>query len=56
MDTGSPMPFGSRDASNSVDPPGLTHKFQDERSILALAISEGRIFAGTQAGELLVLR
>lgn len=34
--------------------PALFHKVKNERSILALAVSDSRLFAGTQAGEILV--
>ncbi|KAL8689258.1 MAG: hypothetical protein Q9218_005031 [Villophora microphyllina] len=34
--------------------PALFHKVRTERSILALAVFEGRLFAGTQDGEILV--
>lgn len=34
--------------------PTLFHKVKNDRSILALAISNSRLFAGTQAGEILV--
>ncbi|KAL8803943.1 MAG: hypothetical protein Q9200_006020 [Gallowayella weberi] len=36
------------------DPPTLFHKVKNERSILALAVSGARLFAGTQSGEILV--
>lgn len=36
------------------DKPTLFHKVKNERSILALAVSDSRLFAGTQAGEILV--
>lgn len=39
------------EASNQ---PVLFHKIKNERSILALAVSDSRLFAGTQAGEILV--
>ncbi|KAL8974109.1 MAG: hypothetical protein Q9197_001651 [Variospora fuerteventurae] len=39
------------EASNQ---PALFHKIKNERSILALAVSDSRLFAGTQAGEILV--
>lgn len=34
--------------------PTLFHKVKNERSILALAVSDARLFAGTQSGEILV--
>ena len=34
--------------------PVLFHKVKDKRSILALIVSESRIFAGTQGGEIIV--
>ncbi|KAL8668482.1 MAG: hypothetical protein Q9168_006891 [Polycauliona sp. 1 TL-2023] len=39
--------------SKSRGPPVLFHKVKNERSILALAVSEARLFAGTQSGEIL---
>ena len=35
-------------------PPILYHKVKNDEAILALAISEARLFAGTQSGEILV--
>ncbi|KAL8994844.1 MAG: hypothetical protein Q9169_005291 [Polycauliona sp. 2 TL-2023] len=40
--------------SEHREPPALFHKVKNERSILALAVSEARLFAGTQSGEILV--
>ncbi|KAL9012943.1 MAG: hypothetical protein Q9173_002338 [Seirophora scorigena] len=37
-----------------LDEPALFHKIRNERSILALAVSDARLFAGTQAGEISV--
>ncbi|KAI4097770.1 MAG: hypothetical protein LQ344_000042 [Seirophora lacunosa] len=37
-----------------LDESTLFHKIKNERSILALAVSDARLFAGTQAGEILV--
>ena len=34
--------------------PALFHKVKNKKSILALTVSNSRIFAGTQGGELLV--
>ena len=34
--------------------PTLSHRMKHDKSILALAVSEHYIFAGTQGGELLV--
>ena len=34
--------------------PDLFHKVKDDQSILALAVAEGRIFAGTQGGNIVV--
>ncbi|KAI4118274.1 MAG: hypothetical protein LQ338_007428 [Usnochroma carphineum] len=36
------------------DHPTLFHRVKNEKSILALAVSDGRLFAGTQAGDILV--
>ncbi|KAL8649025.1 MAG: hypothetical protein Q9226_005750 [Calogaya cf. arnoldii] len=40
--------------SRAREPPLLFHKVKDKTSILALAVSEARLFAGTQSGEILV--
>ncbi|KAL8636876.1 MAG: hypothetical protein Q9228_005786 [Teloschistes exilis] len=44
------------DTSNTgaLSTPALFHKVKNERSILALAVFDGRLFAGTQDGEILV--
>lgn len=34
--------------------PALSHRMKHDKSILALAVSEHYIFAGTQGGEILV--
>ncbi|KAL8776466.1 MAG: hypothetical protein Q9213_008262 [Squamulea squamosa] len=44
----------ARSDSAARDSPTLFHKVKNERSILALAVSEARLFAGTQSGEILV--
>ena len=36
------------------DGPVLFHKVKNQRSILSLCVSDGKIFAGTQGGEILV--
>lgn len=44
-------------ASNSASigrQPSLFHKIKNEKSILAVAVSDSRIYAGTQGGDLLV--
>lgn len=46
--------FRVRSASSKGQNPALFHKLKDERSILALLISNGKIYAGTQSGDLLV--
>ena len=40
--------------SNSNDPPALFHKVKNQKSILALVVSDSKIYAGTQGGEILV--
>ena len=45
---------GSNTASKISQEPGLFHKIKDQSSILALLVSESKIFAGTQSGDLLV--
>ncbi|KAL8664858.1 MAG: hypothetical protein Q9202_002720 [Teloschistes flavicans] len=40
--------------TGTLSTPALFHKVKNERSILALAVSDGRLFAGTQDGEILV--
>ena len=45
---------GLSDTPDTNFVPYLTHKIQNQRSILVLAASEEKIFAGTQEGELLV--
>lgn len=42
-------------ASNDTQP-SLFHKIKNQKSILALALSDSRIYAGTQGGDLLVRR
>lgn len=44
-------------ASNSASigtQPTLFHKIKNQKSILAIAVSDSRIYAGTQGGDLLV--
>ena len=43
----------SNSASNATQP-SLFHKIKNQRSILAIAVSDSRIYAGTQGGDLLV--
>ena len=38
----------------AVNGPALFHKVKNQKSILAIVISNSRVFAGTQGGELLV--
>ena len=40
--------------SSALNGPALFHKVKNQKSILAIAVSDSRIFAGTQGGELLV--
>lgn len=42
-----------RPAANGLEPT-LFHKVKNQKSILALAVSESKLYAGTQGGELLV--
>lgn len=44
------------DDMRSVEGPALLHRFQHNTSILCLAAAKDCIFAGTQAGEILVSR
>lgn len=41
-------------AANNGPEPTLFHKVKNQKSILALAVSDSRLYAGTQGGELLV--
>lgn len=41
-------------AGMSGPEPTLFHKVKNQKSILALAVSDSRLYAGTQGGELLV--
>ena len=45
---------GTHTASIVSQEPGLSHKIKNQSSILALLVSESKIFAGTQSGDLLV--
>lgn len=38
----------------SSNPPTLFHKVKNQKSILALAVSDSKLYAGTQGGEILV--
>ena len=40
--------------ARAINGPALFHKVKNEKSILAIVISNSRVFAGTQGGELLV--
>ena len=41
-------------AQDPIKEPALFHKVKNQRSILALVVSDSKIYAGTQGGELLV--
>ncbi|MCJ1309702.1 hypothetical protein MMC25_003362 [Agyrium rufum] len=43
-----------RKIATTVNEPALVHKVQGQKSILTLLVSHGRIFAGTQGGDVLV--
>lgn len=45
-------PPNDRDQHNG--PPTLVHKLKSRKSVLTLAVSSSRIYAGTQGGEILV--
>ena len=45
---------GHSQQAHENDPPTLVHKLKSRKSVLALAVSNSRIYAGTQAGEILV--
>jgi di- and tripeptidase len=46
---------GDPQAAAGADPtPVLSHRMRHDKSILALAVSDRYIFAGTQGGEILV--
>ena len=45
-------PLDDRDQHNG--PPTLVHKLKSRKSVLTLAVSSSRIYAGTQGGEILV--
>ena len=40
--------------TDSSNPPTLFHKVKNQKSILALVVSDSKIYAGTQGGEILV--
>ena len=51
------LPHASNTAADNcsaVNEPALFHKVKDKKSILAIIVSDSKIFAGTQGGELLV--
>lgn len=56
LDTGVNGDYNGGDSNASVEnlKPKLFHKIQNQKSILALAVSNSRIYAGTQDGEILV--
>lgn len=47
-----PRPMQAAEAQNTL--PTLSHRMRHDKSILALALSSDRIFAGTQGGEIIV--
>jgi hypothetical protein len=49
-----PLNGASAQPNGGSAAPTLFHKVQDQRSILALVVSDGRIYAGSQGGEILV--
>ena len=49
-----PPPSLTSSVSNSNDPPALFHKVKNQKSILVLVVSDSKIYAGTQGGEILV--
>lgn len=44
-----------QDGFSTRKAPTLFHKVRNQKSILALAASESKLFAGTQGGEILVI-
>ena len=42
------------DNRSALNGPALFHKVKNQKSILAIIVSDSKIFAGTQGGELLV--
>ena len=47
--------FGNAPITSPINPnPSLFHKIKNQNSILALLVSDSKIFAGTQGGDLLV--
>jgi hypothetical protein len=42
--------------SAETAPPALIHKVKNKKSILVVAVSKSKIFAGTQGGDILVRR
>ncbi len=53
-DTGVTILGQNRKSSTNTPEPTLFHKVKNQKSILALAISDSKLYAGTQGGELLV--
>jgi di- and tripeptidase len=45
---------GNSNGARDNRTPALSHRMKHDKSILALAVSEHYIFAGTQGGEILV--
>lgn len=45
---------GAPPTSLNATSPTLFHKIQNQRSILALLVSDAKLYAGTQSGDLLV--
>ncbi|MCJ1397453.1 hypothetical protein MMC11_000646 [Xylographa trunciseda] len=52
--TTSKEPRSSTPELRAINGPALFHKVKNQKSILAIVISNSRVFAGTQGGELLV--
>ena len=48
------LPRHNDQSTATTTTPVLFHKVKDRRSILALIVSDSRIFAGTQGGEIIV--
>lgn len=55
---GSRSPSSKKQNGTQAEAPGpvLFHKVKNQRSILSLLVNNGKIFAGTQGGEILVQR
>lgn len=53
-DTGGNGAAGAQTSQTNGVTPALFHRVRNERSILALVVSDQKIYAGTQGGEILV--